>query len=395
MIDNKFELTIHARERMEEHFPSIRFRKEVKSVSYCTREEVYRLKQSESYKKIKKGEKFRYNFYKTKNNVYLVCETKKQRSGAFFNIVITVINLSKTDYSMEDYLFNRAAMEASYRLEKAEEKRELEKLLKDINPNKKKKKKKKKKTIEIKKEVPKYIPKSPEDELNKALNKLASKEQYSFYLENDDIDKSKISCVTFELKKLNKSINKVIIVNNALSNYEKTAEEKYQKTAKDHVHAIDKFIQKETPSFQYYKKEGFKEYYLDFVGETLKTRTMLMDLVYNDKNRFSKNSYNKIYDSFIFYLNEIDKNEKINEGLSLLGEKILMHHEWIMEDIYKNHNQTLLRLSIARNIKHINFIRLHCKGLVDKADKLINFFEVIEEMFSKYGVEEFKVKDYI
>ena len=391
MINNKFELTIHAKNRLEEYFPNTNFKKEIKSVGYCTKDEVCRLKQTESYKKIKKGQKYKYNFYKTTNNLYLVCETKRQTKGVYFNVVVTIIDLKNKDLSLDSYLFKKEAIEAEYRLQKAEEEQENLRL----NPPPKKKRKRKKKKISSKKEVVLSKPRTEEESLEKILNKLSLKEMFSVDLKLSDIEKSKSSLIILEMKKLNKSINKVTMVNKELMDFEDTGIEKHKNLAIQKIHVIDNFILKDSPTFKYYHKEGFKDYYIDFISFALKRKTDIIKLVYNDGDIFPIKTYEKFYNSFVFYNDNYEKTDSLQSSLDLLGFQLLKYYKNKMTDIYKNKDCYVIRWDIEKAVRHINYIKSNCPSLSENADKLIVFFEVVEEMFYKLEEEKFYIQDYL
>lgn len=393
MINNKFELTVHARDQLKKRFPDFSFRKEIKSVNYCTKDEVCRLKQTESYKKIKKGLKYKYNFYRTDNDMYLVCETKLQKKGVYFNIVITVIDFKRTDYSLYDYEFNKESIEAAYRLEQAEKEREEQRL----NPTQKVKAKKAKKKVKKSVEKDRFSVsiKTNEELLDKALHKLATKEMFSIEMTSDQVNPEKTSLVIFEMKKLNKSINKVVATNKELLAFEATGLKKHKNLAIQKIHAIDNFILKNTPTFENYYKEGFKDYYLDFVSFTLKRKTEIVKMMYNGGDLFPVGTYEKLYKSFIFYNDNFDKTESLQEGLDFLGRELLNHYKNKMTAIYKDKDYYVIRWDIEKAISHIHYIKKTCPLLAKEADDLISFFTVVEEMFYKLDEEKFYIQDHL
>lgn len=396
MLTNKFELTFHARDQLEERFPKIKFRKEIKSVCYCTKEEVYRLKQTKSYQEIKKGNRYRYNFYKTQNNMYLVCETKPQRKGVYYNIVITVIDLLNSDYSLEDYLFNKAAIEAAYRLQRAEEKRDSERL-NPIKPTSSKKKNKKSSNTE--KQVQKVkanvnVKKTPEEKLDDILRKLGSKDIFAIDITRESIDAEKLALITVEMKNFNNSINRIVEMSNLIEEYKETEDNKILLKIKEKINSFDKIILKDIPSFKYYKKEGFKENYLNFIAHAIKCKSEAIFIIYKNSGSYSRESYTKYYNSFLAFSGNFKRTEEIQKSLDMFGKHILNFHRKEMKVLYKQ-DSCVERKYIETAVRHLYHVGGMCPILEDEADKLADFFVVIENMFYELNLESFYIKDYV
>lgn len=129
---NRYVLTTHARKRKEAFFANIKLKEELKSVVRCSNEEVYRLKNTFSYSRIKKSHKPFFTYFKTKSGMYLVCENKTQNNGTMKHIVVTIIDLNSENDSFKSNEFKKEAKEASFKLCEFEKNQAIEKE-KEIN----------------------------------------------------------------------------------------------------------------------------------------------------------------------------------------------------------------------------------------------------------------------
>lgn len=186
MIKKRFIYTNHANERFELRFSNLDKKKETLELSYCNKNEVTKMQNSKAYKNIKKSRRAKFNYYKSKNGVYFLCEVKPQNKeqSIFANVIVTVIDFLEDDSSFITDDFRKEMIEGAYRLEKASQLTNNDK--KDVEP-KKKKKKKKKKNIEIANEDGAYS-----NKINKKFKKINNALQYKnidFIIEPDHVKK--------------------------------------------------------------------------------------------------------------------------------------------------------------------------------------------------------------
>ncbi len=118
MINKQFIFTTHSLESWEERFNELSKEEELNNISYCTNSEVIELKSTPSYRKIKKGKRQHFHFYKSNNNVFFITESKYQgKKEGFANVVITVIDLNSEDNtSRTNAQFKKESIIADYNL---------------------------------------------------------------------------------------------------------------------------------------------------------------------------------------------------------------------------------------------------------------------------------------
>lgn len=188
MIKKRFIYTNHANERFELRFSYLDKKKETLNLSYCNKDEVTKMQSTKAYKNIKKSRRTKFNYYKSKNGVYFLCEVKPQNKEKtiFANVIVTVIDFLEDDSSFITDSFRKEMIEGAYRLEKASKLTNHEK--KDNEPKKtKKKKNKKKKNIEIVNEDGVYNNKT--NKKFKKINNALKYKNIDFIIEPDHINK--------------------------------------------------------------------------------------------------------------------------------------------------------------------------------------------------------------
>ena len=110
-------MTNHAKERKSEFFPRVNLVKDFETVTNCSSEEIYDLKNTKAYKTIKKSKKDNIKFFKTKAGMYLIVEQRTQRNGKTRNFIITIIDLLNPMSSFMSHSFKRQMIRESHNLQ--------------------------------------------------------------------------------------------------------------------------------------------------------------------------------------------------------------------------------------------------------------------------------------
>ena len=114
MINNNYIYTDHALERFNERFPLEDRDKALKKITYCNKIEVEHIKQSKSYREIKKGKKENIYFYKNEKKAFFICEVKTQKRNdnkvkELANVIITVFKEDELDKEEMKTFYTRMA----------------------------------------------------------------------------------------------------------------------------------------------------------------------------------------------------------------------------------------------------------------------------------------------
>jgi hypothetical protein len=250
MQNERFIFTIHANKRFDERFISLSKKDEVNSVISCDKSEVYKLRNSNAYKNTKASKKPKIFHFKSKNEMYLICERKLQKNGSYAQVVITVIDLNNDEekqsliteeFEKEMYLYEEVLKEAD-KLSHVDKDRLAKKEKKD----KKKLLKKAKKTKSVKKKV-KVEPLTFEETLLKKILNISKIGFFnyitlSFYhIEDDFLDlyDNQLNLII----KINSSTDSIISLYRKLDkmklNFHSNSTSQYNKIIKDIVNKKD------------------------------------------------------------------------------------------------------------------------------------------------------------
>ena len=207
MIDKPFIFTNHSQKNWKIRFNELNFEDEIKTVVNCTKNETHSLKNTPSFKKIKKDKRSNFKFYKTLNDVYIISELKfQERTNDFANVMVTVIDILNEDSSKVTYDFKRQMIIADYELKQRSLQNDIR--LKELNELKvsteKSSKPKKESVVKLRKD----------EEVNEKINKVIESLNESEFLldiikfENlIETDNSSVFILDM-LKNFRKSLNK-------------------------------------------------------------------------------------------------------------------------------------------------------------------------------------------
>lgn len=124
----------HARRKSENEFSNLNVKKVFETVVNCSKEEITSLKNTPSYKRMKASDKKNVFYKKTPSeDVYFVCTSKTQKTGERKSIVITLIDLKKEDPSF---------ISSEFLIESKKRVFELKEISKQLPSSKKSKKRK-------------------------------------------------------------------------------------------------------------------------------------------------------------------------------------------------------------------------------------------------------------
>lgn len=129
-------MTEHAKERKKEFFPRVNLVKDFDTVTSCTSDEIYQLKNTKAYKQVKESKKSSICFFKTKMGMYLVVDKKPNGIERTINFIITIIDLKKNEVSFIDNDFKKVAIKSAYELEQQNKHLSSHlRVIKDLNQN--------------------------------------------------------------------------------------------------------------------------------------------------------------------------------------------------------------------------------------------------------------------
>lgn len=384
MINKNFIFTNHANDRFEERFPHLVKEVELSSIVFCNKDEITRIHNTKAYKNLKKSKRSRFHYYKNDNNVYFLCEAKKQtnHSNSYANVVATVIDFTEENSSLIDDDFKMQMIQAEYRL--------IE-LNKRVLVNEKIKKKKKKKKNIIIKEI-----KTKKTYLNKKTTLLGKLERvvektnncllykgYDIVLDFEKIQHGNIkylhSCLTLITKSYGKVENFINLINEI--DFDKNNKEQdleHSLKVKKELISFGYEMIKENVDFDLSELKELKPFFTELVLDVLKTKVKGLSYFYSDDQNIEHNEYKKLF-SYFMELHTSDDSFKTKELMNFMACFLFKHQRNIEIDYIYNSDPVINNKRLYVNLLHLNIINLNIEAPKDKKliTPILDFYNLI------------------
>ena len=356
MINNKFIFTTHSFQKWDLRFPQLLRKHEISNLVYCNDEEIGYLKNSKSYKKIKKGKRQYFNFYKSKNDVFFITEAKYQNKRlGYANVVITVMDINEENRALSDAEFNKEMILADYEMRN--------RVIPTLTETKKKKtKKKKNKEQTFVHEKDSYM-----GLLECNINLLNKKNYFSKKIDLNLFEKDKAFINQDLFKKIKKTVEMVHAHNATINAYlnKKKCEKPDEETLKkiQHYHLaifckrpnLIKNICSDDFDWSLIQNDDLNYIYEETLEQCMDLNIRCIDDLAIIKK--VKRSYN--FTDMAVFLNFIEKskfsNESIDSKKEYLAETLFNHLIHIMDNITLYSNR-LNRSGMIEQIRNVNYL---------------------------------------
>lgn len=135
-MTQKIELSNHAKRRNQELFPMFDARNDAKEMVNCNSDEIYRLKSTPSYRRLKESDKKNVKYKKLPDEtIYFVVTEKVLRSGKHISLIVTLIDLKNESSSFVDESFKKEMIKAAFELKESSKKVKQKSKKKKVRPN--------------------------------------------------------------------------------------------------------------------------------------------------------------------------------------------------------------------------------------------------------------------
>lgn len=398
-----FVKTTHARERLEQHFPLLNHNEEMKTIVVCGKDEELALKQSKSYKNIKKGEKDNYQFYKTASRIFLVTrlftssEKKKKSNKGYNGVLITVINVDAKKESLITADFKKKSILADYEIRKLnaltpnERKKEVVLTQEEIEKKEAKKVAKKARKAERKALKMKTL---HEDTIALINQKLASinklglfSKEVSLSCDLNDLDINQVKQVKASVSVSLKAFGEYVYLKELLkegveSNNPTIAFLEW--TEKD-TKKWKKMISESVLTVRSMKRfENFDEMSKEFAEKTF---DLMSDFYYYQIGTINKSQMFEM----ISYLKVADQREQVNTDK--IAEAMVSYYDWRMTETFdKKPVVSMYKVNKTLSNMRLFYSKIPTDKLKKKFDGIYNFFELLVSHMEKMDIETLDLK---
>lgn len=322
MIGKAFIFTDHAKSQWDTRFSDLNKGYELSHLIYCTKEETHSLKNSPSFRKVKKDRRSSFYFYKSQNDVYFVTEKKHQvASDTFANVIVTVIDILNEDLSKITSSFKKQMMIAEYNL--IEESKKAPKMNKTGQSERKREK-----------DEPDYRFEKNEEwgVLERTIVKANKKPLFSRPIDLDLFMEKKVNAhiASGSISRMNTTMNKAISTEDYLKRLEKSSiVDGYSQDRSaliDQAIILDKSLANEPWSFLDLDMKDLNSFYIKFVENILELKLKVLFSIERKEDSISYEDYLLHLKALSFYRNLVCQSSKIKNTLGEYAEYIINYH---------------------------------------------------------------------